>query len=149
VLALLTSTLHAAPLTSGNIVVAMGFTDKSTPMLAEFTPAGSLVQTYAISSVPNGTEEWVSGVTVGLNNQPYVYAGEFHPALWTVNTSTGVQSTQAPSNWSNVGNTNVGSLVAYQNYVYATSENAANSNGGVFRFNLSNNTVQQMFVPNP
>ena len=42
-----------------------------------------------------------------------------------------------------------GGLTPYLHYVFATSENAANSTGGVFRFDLDNGTAVQVFDPNP
>src|ERR1700722_13280403 len=66
----------AAALTAGNIVVATGFSDESTPKLAEFTPAGALVQSFSITT-PNGTQNVISGIAVGPSSQPYVFVGNF------------------------------------------------------------------------
>ena len=139
---------QASPLTAGNIVVATGFSDQSTTKFGEYTPAGALVQSYSIS-VPAGTQKVVSGVTVGPNSQPFVYAGNFNPQLWTVNPSTNVQSTRTVAGWSNVGSVATGGMTPYLHYVFATSENAASSTGGIFRFDLDNGTAVQMFDPNP
>src|SRR4051794_11573292 len=116
---------QATPLTAGNIVVATGFTDQSTTKFGEYTPAGTLVQSYSIT-VPANTQKVISGVTVGPNSQPFVYAGSFNPQLWTVDPSTNVQSTRTVSGWSNGGSTVIGGLTPYKHYVFATSFNAAN-----------------------
>ena len=138
----------ATALVPGNIVVAIGFSDQSTTKFGEFTPSGAMVQSYSITT-PVGTQNVVSGITVGAGGQPYVYAGNFNPQLWTINPATGLQSTTTATAWSNVGSTASGGLTAYQKYVFATSEKAANSNGGVFRFDLTNGSAQQWFNPNP
>jgi hypothetical protein len=139
---------HASPLTMGNIVVATAFSDQSTTKFGEYTPAGTLVQSYSITT-PANTQKVISGVTVGPNSQPFVYAGNFNPQLWTVDPSTSVQSTRTVSGWSNVGSTVSGGLTPYKHYVFATSENAANSTGGIFRFDLDTGAALHMFDPNP
>ena len=138
----------ASVLTPGNIIVATAFSDQTTTKFGEYTPSGALVQSYSIN-VPNGTEQVVSGITVGTNLQPYVFSGSFNPQLWSINTSNNAQSTRTVSGWSNVGNTVTGGAASYLSYVFVTSEKASSSNGGVFRFNLSNGTALQMFNPNP
>src|SRR5437588_10514896 len=139
---------QASPLTMGNIVVATAFSDQSTTKFGEYTPSGSLVQSYLITA-PAGTQNVISGITVGPNSQPYVYAGNFTPQLWTVNSSTNAQSTQTTSGWSNTGSVANGGLTPYLNYVFATSEKAASSTGGIFRFDLNNGAALHMFDPNP
>jgi len=83
---------QAAPLTVGNVIVATAFSDQTTTKFGEYTPAGTLVQSYSITT-PANTQKVISGVTVGPNSQPFVYAGNFNPQLWTVDPSTSVQST--------------------------------------------------------
>src|SRR4051812_46669317 len=132
----------------GDIVIATGFSDQSTPKFGEFTPAGTLVQSFSINT-PTGTQHVISGATVGPNSQPFVYAGSFSPQLWTFDPATGTQSTQTTSTWSNVGSTVSGALAAYQHYISATSQNAGGSHGGIFRFDLTTGGVVHMFDPNP
>jgi hypothetical protein len=132
----------------GDIVIATGFGDQSTPKFGEFTPTGTLVQSFSVNT-PTGTQPVISGATVGPNSQPFVYAGNFSPQLWTFDPSTGTQSTRTTSAWSNTGSLANGALAAYQHYIFATSENAGSSHGGIFRFDLNTGGVVHMFDPNP
>ncbi len=144
----LAGSASAATLTTGDVVVAVGFGSQATTKFAEYTPAGALVQSYSIS-VPAGTSNVISGIAVGPNSVPYVYVGNFKPVLWTVNPATGTMSTETVSGWANNGSVAEGGLAAAGNYIYATSENNADSTGGVFRFDLGGGPTQHFFDPNP
>jgi hypothetical protein len=124
----------------GNILVDDENTTTST--ILEYTPSGSLVQTFTVPNAPQGDQQ-ARGIAVDGNGNIEVYNGTFSPFLTTLNLSTGaVIANGTLAGWSTDSNPAFGGLAAYANTVFATDMVTPNngSPNGLIQFNINNDS---------
>jgi len=141
---LLPASTFAVALTAGDILVAVSPNSDGYAVIAEYTPAGALVESWQMTS----TAPEVEGVAVDQNLTPYAYLGQGSSLIWSVNPQTGTSSTFTYPGLSMVGSTAVGQLVAYSHYLYATDFDTGGPStapNGIVRFDLSNSDAGQRF----
>jgi hypothetical protein len=142
------SSASAAPLTVGDILVGISPSSQNNSVLAEFTPSGTLVESWQMPATSP-----LEGVAVGPNLTPYAYLGWTPSEIWTVNPTTNATSTFTYSGLSMDQSVANGQIATYGNYLYATdfdTGTGANNLNGIVRFDLSNsNAGQRYFDPLP
>jgi hypothetical protein len=128
----------AAPLTPGDILVS-STTNLSTNALREYTPTGTLVQTFSVPIAPGG-DGYSRGIATDTSGNVQIYNGTFSPYLTTLNPSTNTVTNHTLSGWSTINNIFFGGMAVNGNYAYATDMATANTGGpnGIVQFNLTN-----------
>jgi hypothetical protein len=128
----------ASPLTPGDILVS-STNNLQTNVLREYTPTGTLVQTFSVPTAPGG-DAFIRGIATDTSGNVQIYNGTFSPYLTTLNPSTSTFANHTISGWSTINNIYYGGLVVDGNYAYATDMATANSGGpnGIVQFNLTN-----------
>jgi hypothetical protein len=135
--------VRAASLTPGDFLIIDEVFGSPSP-LREFTPAGTLVQTFSIPQAPLGDTQ-ARGIAVDSNGNIQVYNGTFLPYLTSFNPSTNsVLSNTTLAGWSTVNNTHYGGMAAIGNYVYATDmATGGGAPNGIVRFNVNDYSAQR------
>jgi len=126
--------------TAGDILVS-STTDLNTSVLREYTPTGTLVQTFSVPIAPGG-DAYARGIATDVSGNAQIYNGTFSPFLTTLNSAgSGSFSNHTFSGWSTVNDIYFGGLVVNGNYAYATdmaTDNPGGAPNGIVRFNLTN-----------
>ena len=126
---------HAAPITSGNILIS------TAEVLYEYTPGGVFVQSFPIpdgaGTIPNPDSARDVAMKTG-GNDVHVFNGTFTPSLSTLDTSTSLWSHQTFAGWSTVNNISYGGIALGGAYVFTTDMATAGAGApqGIVRFNL-------------
>ena len=109
----------AGSFTPGDILVS-STTDLQTSLLREYTPTGTLVQTFSVPIAPGG-DSYSRGVATDASGNAQIYNGTFSPYLTTLNpTGSGSFSNHTFSGWSTVNDIYFGGVAVNGNYAYAT-----------------------------
>ena len=125
--------------TPGDILVS-STTDFQTSLLREYTPTGTLVQTFSVPIAPGG-DAYSRGIATDASGNVQIYNGTFSPYLTTLNpTGSGSFSNHTFSGWSTVNDIYFGGVAVNGNYAYATdmSTFGGGSPNGIVRFDLTN-----------
>ncbi len=128
----------AGSFTPGDILVS-STTDLQTSILREYTPTGTLVQSFSVPIAPGG-DSYIRGIATDTSGNAQIYNGTFNPYLTTLNPTTGTFSNYTTSGWSTINDIYFGGVVVNGNYAYATDMATNNSGGspnGIVRFNLT------------
>jgi hypothetical protein len=127
----------AGVLTPGDILVS-STTDLHTNVLREYTPTGTLVQTFSVPIAPGG-DAFIRGIATDTSGNVQIYNGTFSPYLTTLDPSTSTFANHTFSGWSTVNDIFFGGMVVNGNYAYATDMATANPGApnGIVRFNLT------------
>jgi PEP-CTERM motif len=133
-----TFSARGASLTPGDILVS-STTDLQTSVLREYTPTGTLVQTFSVPIAPGG-DSYIRGIATDSSGNVQIYNGTFNPYLTTLDPATSSFSNHTFSGWSTDNNIYVGGMVVNGNYAYATDMATAGSGSpnGIVRFDLTN-----------
>ena len=130
----------AGSLTPGDILVS-STTDLQTSVLREYTPTGTLVQTFLVPIAPGG-DAYSRGIATDVSGNVQIYNGTFSPNLTTLKPSgAGSFSNHTFSGWSTINDTYFGGVVVNGKYAYATDMATVNTGGspnGIVRFDLTN-----------
>lgn len=128
----------AGSLTPGDILVS-STQDLQTNVLREYTPTGSLVQTFSVPIAPGG-DSFIRGIATDSAGNVQIYNGTFSPYLTTLNPSSDSFSNHTLSGWSTINNIYFGGIAVNGNYAYATDMSTANGGepNGIVRFDLTN-----------
>jgi len=132
----------AGSLTPGDILVS-STNNLQTNVLREYTPTGTLVQTFSVPTAPGG-DAYIRGIATDTSGNVQIYNGTFSPYLTTLDPSTSTFTNHTLSGWSTVNNIYYGGLVVDGNFAYATDMATANPGGapnGIVQFNLTNFTA--------
>lgn len=121
-ISLSTNPLKAATLTPENILVS----SKDANTITEYTPSGSIVQTFAVSHPSN---EQVRDLTVDNQGQIHVYNGTFDPILSTIDPETGTVTDTTFSGWSTVNNGTYGGITSFNDKIFVTDMETSGDNG--------------------
>ncbi len=131
---------RGASFTPGDILVS-STTDLQTSILREYTPTGTLVQTFSVPIAPGG-DAYARGIATDAAGNVQIYNGTFSPYLTTLNPAgSGSFSNHTFSGWSTVNDIYFGGVVVNGNYAYATDMATADPGGspnGIVRFDLTN-----------
>jgi len=129
----------AASLTPGDILVS-STTDLQTSVLREYTPTGTLVQTFSVPIAPGG-DAYARAIATDVAGNVQIYNGTFSPYLTTLDpTGSGSFSNHTFSGWSTINDIYFGGLVVNGNYAYATdmaTDNPGGAPNGIVRFDLT------------
>jgi hypothetical protein len=133
--------VQATPLLPGNVLISSSANLQS-GTIREYTPAGVLVQTFAVPT-PSGVTPYPRDIATDSLGRINVWNGTFTPVLTTMTPSLAPGSATSVNNtlagWSTVNATYFGGLAVGGNYAYATD--MATSNGGepngIVRFDLT------------
>jgi outer membrane protein assembly factor BamB len=130
--------VHAGPITDGNILVSC---DR---VLYEYTPAGSMVQSWPIPDNP-ASEDYAREVVADADGNVYVYNGTFDPRLSKLDPTAGTWSHRSYAGWSTVNNLSYGGLAVHGHNLYATdmATAGAGSPQGVVQFDLNSTTTSR------
>ena len=113
----------------------------------EYTPGGSLVQSWQMTSKFSSENARDVGVTDSGNI--VVYNGTFSPSLTIINPLTGVKTNYSFGGWNTANGANIGTLAVSGSYAYATDDeingDGPNQNG-VVRFNLINGSAHRFLA---
>ncbi len=129
----------AGSFTPGDILVTTS-SDLQTSFLREYTPTGTLVQSFLVPIAPGG-DSYSRGVATDSSGNAQIYNGTFSPYLTTLDPSTGTFSNHTLSGWSTDNNLNYGGVVVAGNYAYASDMVTGTPGGspnGIVRFDLTN-----------
>jgi hypothetical protein len=129
----------AGSLTPGDILVS-STTDLQTSILREYTPTGTLVQTFSVSVAPGG-DAYSRGIATDTSGNVQIYNGTFAPFLTTLNPAgSGSFSNHTFGGWSTINDIYFGGVVVNGNYAYATDMATAGTGApnGIVRFDLTN-----------
>ena len=129
-------TSWAAALQEGNLLIS------TSEQLYEYTPNGTLVQSYPIPYP--GTDpstESARDIVATPSGDVFVFNGTFRPFLSTLNTSTDTWQHQTHEGWSIVNNGSYGGIATFDHFVYVTD--MLTDGNGVVRFDLENGTSQR------
>ena len=114
--------------------------------ISEYTPAGTLVQTFDVPIQPTNSFHSLRDIAVDQAGRLQVFTTNPYDTsfvnLYTFNPSTQLWTTRTFADWTTPLVGAAGQLTAYSNYVFATD--SATSNGepnGVIRFNFTNGTA--------
>jgi PEP-CTERM motif len=129
---------RGAALTPGDILVS-STTDLSTSILREYTPTGTLVQTFSVPVAPGG-DSYIRSIATDTAGNVQIYNGTFNPFLTTLNPTTSSFTNHTTSGWSTINDIYFGGLVVNGNFAYATDMATAGtgSPNGIVRFDLTN-----------
>jgi PEP-CTERM motif len=136
-LATSTPSAWAASLTPGDILVS-STQDLQTNVLREYTPTGTLVQTFAVPIAPGG-DAFIRGIATDVTGKVQIYNGTFSPFLTTLDpTGAGSFTNHTFSGWSTVNNTQFGGVVVNGNFAYASDMTTfGGAPNGIVRFDLT------------
>ena len=128
----------AGSLTPGDILVS-STTDLQTNVLREFTPTGTLVQTFTVPTAPGG-DAYIRGIATDATGNVQIYNGTFSPFLTTLDpTGSGTFTNHTFSGWSTVNDIYFGGVAVNGNYAYATDmDTSGGAPNGIVRFDLTN-----------
>jgi hypothetical protein len=128
----------AGSFTPGDILVS-STTDLQTSILREYTPTGTLVQTFSVPVAPGG-DSYIRGIATDTSGNAQIYNGTFNPYLTTLNPTTGTFSNHTFGGWSTINDIYFGGVVVNGNYAYATDMATAGAGApnGIVRFDLTN-----------
>ncbi len=128
----------AASFTPGDILVSTT-TSESVQTLREYTPTGTLVQTYFVPTAPGG-DSFNRGIATDSSGNVQIYNGTFSPYLTTLNPTANTLTNHTFTGWSTINNLSFGGIAVNGNYAYATDMVTASPGGpnGIVRFNLTN-----------
>jgi hypothetical protein len=132
-------TTWAGTLIPGDILVS-STTDLQTSILREYTPTGTLVQTFSVPIAPGG-DSYSRGIATDAAGNVQIYNGTFSPYLTTLNpTGAGSFSNHTFNGWSTVNDIYFGGIVVNGKYAYATDMATAGAGApnGIVRFDLTN-----------
>jgi PEP-CTERM motif len=125
--------------TPGDILVS-STTDLQTSLLREYTPTGTLVQTFSVPVAPGG-DAYSRGIATDTSGNVQIYNGTFSPSLTTLNpTGSGSFSNHTFGGWSTVNDIYFGGVAVNGNYAYASDMFTFNGGepNGIVRFDLTN-----------
>ena len=110
-----------------------------TSILREYTPTGTLVQTFSVPFAPGG-DSYIRGIATDTSGNVQIYNGTFSPYLTTLDPTTSSFTNHTISGWSTINDIYFGGLVVNGNFAYATDMSTAGSGGpnGIVRFDLTN-----------
>jgi hypothetical protein len=131
-------TTWAGTLIPGDILVS-STTDLQTSILREYTPTGTLVQTFSVPIAPGG-DSYSRGIATDAAGNVQIYNGTFSPYLTTLNpTGAGSFSNHTFNGWSTVNDIYFGGIVVNGKYAYATDMATAGAGApnGIVRFDLN------------
>ena len=126
-------TSWAAALQEGNLLIS------TSEQLYEYTPNGTLVQSYPIPYP--GTDpstESARDIVATPSGDVFVFNGTFRPFLSTLSTSTDTWQHQTHEGWSIVNNGSYGGIATLGDFVFVTD--MLTDGNGVVRFDLANGT---------
>ena len=128
----------AGSFTPGDILVS-STTDLQTSVLREYTPTGTLVQTFSVPIAPGG-DSYIRGIATDTSGNAQIYNGTFSPYLTTLDPTTGTFSNHTLGGWSTINDIYFGGVVVNGNYAYATDMATAGAGApnGIVRFDLTN-----------
>ncbi|MDB5293186.1 MAG: hypothetical protein JWL69_4427 [Phycisphaerales bacterium] len=112
----------------------------------EYTPSGTLVQSWTITSHFSG--ENARDVGVDNSGDIVIYNGTFSPSLTILNPVTGGKTNYSFSGWNTVADVRWGTLAVLGKFAYATDDEIGTDAGGqngIVRFNLANGSAQRFF----
>lgn len=126
-------------LTAGNILVSSGQIVVEDNRIAEFTPAGGLVQEFA---VPEPGDSGLRDVVVDGDGAVYGYNGTFDAWLTKLDPATSGYSHQEIPQFSTGNNVSYGGIAVYQNYVFLTDMKTGNDTlKGLLRVDTTDDSV--------
>jgi len=132
----------AAALKPSDLVVSWAGYPAS--FVQEYTPTGTLVQSWTITS--SFSTENARDVGVDTSGNIVIYSGTFSPVLTILNPVTGGKTNYSFAGWNTVNDTVWGALAVAGGYAYATDDeigsDGSNQNG-IVRFNLVNGSGQR------
>src|SRR5579872_5850820 len=136
---------RAAALNPSDLVVSWAGYPSS--FVQEYTPTGTLVQTWTITS-SFGTE-YARDLGVDTSGKIIIYNGTFSPSLTELNPVTGAKTNYSYPGWNVANNVTWGGLAVNQGYAYAADQEIGSDSGnqnGIVRFDLSNGSAQRFFA---
>lgn len=124
----------ASALAPGNVLV----TNLGSGVMTEFTPAGSLVQSFTFPDFEGGFHDLRDAV-VGPDGTVHAYNGTFSPQLSTLVPTTGTIVSRPFAGWSTINNVSYGGVGAVGDGVFVTDMATAGvgAPAGVVRFSTS------------
>lgn len=134
----------SAALNPSDLIVSLG---GSSSVVREYTPVGTLVQSWTIPS--SGGTEYARDLGASSGGNIAIYNGTFSPSLTVLNPSTGVTTNYSFAGWSTVNNIHWGGLAVAGNYAYATDNETAgdgSNQNGVVRFNLADGSAERFLA---
>jgi PEP-CTERM motif len=129
----------AGSLTPGDILVS-STTDLQTSILREYTPTGTLVQTFSVPVAPGG-DAYSRGIATDTSVNVHIYNWTCSPYLTTLDPTTSTFSNHTFGGWSTVNDIYFGGVVVNGKYAYATdmaTDNPGGGPNGIVRFDLTN-----------
>ena len=128
----------AGTFTQGDILVS-STTDLQTNILREYTPTGTLVQSFSVPVAPGG-DAYVRGIATDSAGNVQIYNGTFSPYLTTLDPTTSTFTNHTFSGWSTINDIYFGGVAVAGNYAYASdmvTDNPGGSPNGIVRFDLT------------
>lgn len=109
--------------------------------VSEFSPTGSLVQTFDFSILLNSTAR---DVTVDAQGNIQAFTGTFTGYLQSVDTTTGNVQVDSVPGWGTVNNVSHGGIADFGNYVFLTDQSVSGATDqGIVRVDTSNGSHQR------
>ena len=122
-------------LTPGNILRS----NLDTGVMAEYTPAGVLVQSFTFPDPDGDNFPDLRDIIVDGDGLVHAYHGTFTPHLNTLDPATSTYSDRTIAGWSTTNNISYGGVGNFGNYVFATdmATGGAGTPEGIVRFDLT------------
>lgn len=129
---------QSAPLTPGNILAASW----DTGLLSEYTPSGTLVQTFSVPDVDGDGFHELRDVKVDSDNRVQLYNGTFDPYLTSLDPRSNSFQHHTFAGLSTVNNVSFGGLDTFGNVAFLTDMRTFGDSGideamGIVRFSLT------------